>query len=90
MSTYYMKNSAKRYAYEKSMFETITPVNRQERGNKVSNTIEDAKSHLRVALSQVHPQDDEIIVGHIRDALRLLEEGTIHPKHPGEATSGER
>jgi hypothetical protein len=38
----------------------------------MSKSIEDAKSHLRVALLQVTPKDDEIIVGHMRDALMLL------------------
>lgn len=33
----------------------------------------DAASHLRVALSQALPSDDQIIIGHMRDALALLE-----------------
>ncbi len=32
----------------------------------------EARSHLRVALLQVVPSDDEIIMGHMRDALALL------------------
>jgi len=32
-----------------------------------------AKSHLRVALLQSLPADDQIIIGHIREALEALE-----------------
>jgi hypothetical protein len=32
-----------------------------------------AKSHLRVALVQALPSDDQIIIGHIRSALEALE-----------------
>ena len=35
--------------------------------------VEDARGHLRVALTQAVPADDEIIMGHVRDALALLE-----------------
>jgi hypothetical protein len=41
---------------------------------KMSRPIQNARSHLRVALSQVTPQDDAIIVGHMRDALTLLQQ----------------
>jgi hypothetical protein len=34
-----------------------------------------AISHLRVALSQTHPSDDQVILGHVREALALLETG---------------
>ncbi len=34
---------------------------------------QEALDHLRVALKQVAPSDDEIIVGHMRDALAALE-----------------
>lgn len=37
------------------------------------NSIEQAASHLRVALLQATPSDDQIILGHVRDALELLE-----------------
>jgi hypothetical protein len=37
------------------------------------NKINDAASHLRVALSQVIPQDDRVIIGHIEAALRALQ-----------------
>lgn len=33
----------------------------------------EAASHLRVALVQALPSDDQIIIGHVRDALALLE-----------------
>ena len=33
----------------------------------------DARAHLQVALMQVTPSDDEIIVEHMREALRLLD-----------------
>ena len=35
--------------------------------------ITEAASHLLVALLQVHPSDDQIIVDHVQDALKLLE-----------------
>jgi hypothetical protein len=35
--------------------------------------IEQARTHLRVALLQQHPSDDQIIMGHVRDALAALE-----------------
>jgi len=35
--------------------------------------ISEAASHLRIALSQMIPSDDQIIAEHIREALKLLE-----------------
>ena len=32
----------------------------------------EARTHLYIALVQSLPSDDQIIIGHIRDALRLL------------------
>jgi hypothetical protein len=32
-----------------------------------------AASHLRVALSQSIPSDDQVILDHVREALRILE-----------------
>jgi hypothetical protein len=37
------------------------------------DAIEQARTHLRVALLQQHPSDDQIILGHVRDALAWLE-----------------
>ncbi len=34
--------------------------------------VTDARHHLQAALAQVVPQDDPIIVGHMRKAYRLL------------------
>lgn len=34
--------------------------------------VERARAHLRAALVQTAPSDDQIIVSHIRDAYRLL------------------
>lgn len=33
----------------------------------------DARSHLAVALVQVHPNDDQIIVGHMKEAKAALD-----------------
>jgi hypothetical protein len=38
----------------------------------VSQGVEAARSHLRVALSQALPTDDQIIIGHIRSALGAM------------------
>jgi len=35
--------------------------------------MDEAASHLRVALAQTLPTDDQIIMGHVKDALALLE-----------------
>lgn len=35
--------------------------------------LDELLSHLRVAESQVIPSDDHIIVGHLRDAIRIAE-----------------
>jgi len=40
---------------------------------KLRNTILDAASHLRTALMQSLPSDDQIISRHMRDALAALE-----------------
>ncbi len=37
------------------------------------NRIQEAASELRVALAQTIPSDDQVIVGHVREALRMLE-----------------
>jgi hypothetical protein len=39
---------------------------------KMAEAMEDACSHLGVALSQSIPKDDQIIMGHVRDAFILL------------------
>lgn len=57
------------------------PVNEQgggaaEQGSGESN-LSAAKSHLRVALLQAHPSDDQIIIKHVWDALALLEEWEV-------------
>ena len=35
--------------------------------------IQEARAHLAVALVQVHPSDDQIIVGHMREAQAALD-----------------
>jgi hypothetical protein len=47
---------------------------REEIKRRVAPSVEEARSHLRVALSQTLPTDDQIIIGHIRSALEKLEE----------------
>lgn len=39
----------------------------------VSSLVADALSHLRVALLQSAPEDDAIILGHVREAVANLE-----------------
>ena len=39
------------------------------------DSVKEAQEHLLIALAQVAPSDDEIIVGHIRDAERYLAVG---------------
>src|SRR5690349_8965479 len=40
---------------------------------RMSNLVLEAMSELRVALSQSIQSDDQVIVGHVRSALRFLE-----------------
>lgn len=42
--------------------------------------IQEARSHLAVALVQVHPSDDQIIVGHMRAAQAALDAALYPPR----------
>jgi hypothetical protein len=44
-----------------------------EAAKTAENVINEAISHLRCALSQSIPGDDQIIIGHIRSAAEVLE-----------------
>ena len=39
----------------------------------LTSRMHDARSHLICAMGQSLPSDDQIIMGHVRDAARLLE-----------------
>ena len=40
--------------------------------------INEARSHLKAALVQALPEDDQIIIGHIREAHKLLTPRHVH------------
>lgn len=45
--------------------------------------IQEARAHLAVALVQVHPSDDKIIVDHMREAQAALDAALYQQPHNG-------